>query len=220
VEGLFLSVSTPDWPKTFPSEVSTAMLFSKACLRNEAASQTDDHVAALFFARQNHLRVLTALDPARKAFEATCEESRQWEGGTEAAEAAQSDARVAGVAKLGQTAEIYQKVPAAYWVFVLGVCVHLVISGELAPGDGARRPSTASRLLSPPSCSLPSCRLTSGRTRIEAADLPWPRPRTLEKLIVTLLIMIFELSRIAHASHGSVLWTRSVEHVFALVRGL
>jgi hypothetical protein len=35
VEGLFVSISTSDWPMTFPSDVWTAMHFSMARLRNE-----------------------------------------------------------------------------------------------------------------------------------------------------------------------------------------
>jgi hypothetical protein len=80
VEGLFVSISTSDWPKTFPSDVGTAMHFPKALLRNEAASKMGEQGAALFFARQNSLGVLAALEGAKKAFEAACEEARSGKG--------------------------------------------------------------------------------------------------------------------------------------------
>jgi hypothetical protein len=149
-----------------------------------------------------------------------CEEVRQWEGGTEAAEAAQSDARVAGAAKLVQVAEIYQAVLAAYWLFVPGVCVHLVISGELAPGE---RLQAAEYCLTIALATFwqPAQLPADQRANENRASGPaWAATtETLEKLIVTLL-MIFELSRIAQPSRGSVLGTMRVEHVFALVRGL
>jgi hypothetical protein len=57
-----------------PIDIGTAMLLSKACLGDEAASKMDDQAAALFFAWQNHLRVLTESEAARKAFVAACDE--------------------------------------------------------------------------------------------------------------------------------------------------
>jgi hypothetical protein len=122
--GTFASLSSPDCRLTFTSEVWGAIHFSDASLRNEAATTMDDGLAARFFSWKHFLKLLAAIDLANNALAS---------GGDEAS-------------------HIWQTVLAAYWFFVLGACIHLVISEELAPEERVGWLRSASRRFSPLSC--------------------------------------------------------------------
>jgi hypothetical protein len=95
---------------TFASLSSPDCRFSDASLRKGAATKMGDGLAARFFSWKHVLKLLAAIDLANTRF--AC-------GGDEAF-------------------HIQQTMLAAYWFFVLGACIHLVISGELAPEERVR----------------------------------------------------------------------------------
>jgi hypothetical protein len=158
-------------------EVWVAIYFSDASLGNETATKTDDGLAARFLSWKHFLKLLAAIDLANNAFAS---------GGDEAF-------------------HIWQTVLAAYWFFVLGACIHLVISGELAPEERVR---VAEYGLA-----------TAPITFWERSEIPRERAsetgrggdawaaatEVLRKYIVAMFAFIVELSRISQPIRGSVL---------------
>jgi hypothetical protein len=116
---------------------------------------------------------------------------------------------------------MWQRVFATYWFFVLVACMHLVISGELTPEERIRVAeyglATALITFSIRAHSPAKQRVTeTGRGGVAWAATT----ETLQKCIVTLFIIIVELSQIAPPIRGSVLGAMPGEHLFVLVRRL
>jgi hypothetical protein len=214
---------------TFTCEIWTAMQFPKSCLRNEAATKMDDWLPAIFFDFENYGRISTAVQVTKQSFEAAWgavlgeaggedvpATTRWWEAVASliAAPSAARDALV-GAGRL------LQNVLGAYWFFVLGASVHIVISGEIPPQQrlqSAEYGLAGARITFWQRSQIPA-RQPANETRGHGPA--WvTTTESLEKLIVTLLIVISELSRLEHPIRGSVLGTMPIEHVFALVRGL
>jgi hypothetical protein len=120
--------------------------FSRASVRDEAATKMDDGLAARFFSYSSHEKVFTAVDVAGTAFAEACLGRRQ---SLEAEDGAglppiqlgadgTSEPPPPGGMSLEQAADVLETVLSAYWFHVLGVCVHLVISGGLASEERLR----------------------------------------------------------------------------------
>jgi hypothetical protein len=144
--GTLASFASPEGVLTFTNEVWRAMGFSRASVRDEAATKMDDGLAARFFSYSSHEKVFTALDAAGTALADACLRRRQSleaDGGADPPPIQlDADGTTApppsGVVSLEQAADVLETVLSAYWFHVLGACVHLGISGELASEERLR----------------------------------------------------------------------------------
>jgi hypothetical protein len=190
--GTFASLSSRDCTLTFTSEVWVAIHFSDASLCNEAATKMDDGLAARFFSWKHFLNLLVAIDLANNA------------------SASRGDAAF----------HIWQTVLAAYWFFVLGACIHLVISGELAPEERVQVVEFGLATALTTFLQRSEAPLERALETRRGGDA-WAAPiETLQKYLVTKFVFIVELSRIAHPIRGSVLGTMPAAHWLSLARRL
>jgi hypothetical protein len=122
---------------------------------------------------------------------------------------------------LEQSADVQETVIGAYWFHVLGVCVHLVISGELASEERLRAAEYGLAIAVATTwhgSHVPDA-LRASETR--RGGVAWAATtETLRKYSVTLFALIVELSRLTRPVRGSVFGTVPAEHSFSLVRGL
>jgi hypothetical protein len=109
----------------------------------------------------------------------------------------------------------------AYWFPVLGVCVHLVISGGLASDERLRAAEyeVAVAVATIWHRSHVPADLRPSQTR--RGGVAWAATtETLQKCNVTLSAIIVELPRLTRHVRGSVFGTMPAEHLFSLVRRL
>jgi hypothetical protein len=77
-----------------------------------------------------------------------------------------------------EACHVQQTVLAAYRGFVLGACVHVVITGEIRPEQVPQVAEYGLATALPPSGGALRCRPESGQASLGAADLPPLRPLT------------------------------------------
>ena len=184
----------------------------------------DDGLAAMFFSMNNFSKAHVALSAAKSAFEAACDafdKASEEEEEVEVDEPALEElsGRVAGI--MPPFLEFLEAL-AAYWFLVPGVCAHLLISGELTSVDRLQVTeyglATALIMLWHRS-TIPPLRLPSETRR--GGRIAWAlSPESLEKYIMTMFVMVLELSRLTGPVRGSVFGTMPAEHTFSLVRRL
>jgi hypothetical protein len=120
-----------------------------------------------------------------------------------------------------QAADVLETVLGAYWFHVLGVCVQLVISGELASEERLRAAEYGLAVAVATTwhrSHVPDA-LRASETR--RGGVAWAATtETLQKYIITLFALIVELSRLTRPVRGSVFRTMPAEHLFSLVRRL
>jgi hypothetical protein len=108
-----------------------------------------------------------------------------------------------------------QTVLAACWFFVPGACIHLFISGELAPEERVRvaEIGLATALITFLQRSVIPLLERASETR--RGGVAWAAAtETLQKYIVTMFDFIVELSRFTHPIRGSVLGAMPAEYLF------
>jgi hypothetical protein len=116
---------------------------------------------------------------------------------------------------------MWQRVFATYWLFVFVACMHLAISGELTPEERIRvaEYGLATALITFwIRAHAPANQRVAETRRGGVAGAA--TTETLQTYIVTLFLIIGELSQIAQPNRGSGLGTMPAEHLFALVRRL
>jgi hypothetical protein len=146
MEGLFASLASSGCVMVFTRENWQALHFSKAALRNDASTKMDDGLAALFFSWDNYMRIVTAmtdakgdLDTLTSALVRSCNRKGAHGPAPWGHEGAPSPDGPSSADSVNPDAcATWQRVFAAYWFFVLGACIHLVISGELTPEERIR----------------------------------------------------------------------------------